>query len=115
MAYDEELADRIRAYVPDTPETREIRMFGGLCWTMRGHMVAGAIRSELLIPLGELELHEALARGAHPLSMGQRTMSGFVGLSHPTDEQLDEWIAAAVARSLTRPPKPPKTRTPRAP
>ncbi|MDI6944911.1 TfoX/Sxy family protein [Microbacterium sp. JZ70] len=103
MAYDDELADRIRAFVP--ADAVEIRMFGGLCWTLRGHMVAGITRDELMIPVGRDGMADALARGAHEMQMGTRTMTGFAGVRSPTDEQLDEWIRESVARTLALPPK----------
>jgi TfoX/Sxy family transcriptional regulator of competence genes len=103
MAYDEALADRIRAQVP--ADAVEIRMFGGLCWTVDGHMVAGVIRAELMIPVGRDGMPEALVRGAHPMTMGQRTMSGFAGIDDPDDTALDEWISESVARAASLPPK----------
>ncbi len=44
MAYDEELAGRIRAAVEAATGPagyREIKMFGGLCWTVNTHMAVG--------------------------------------------------------------------------
>jgi len=108
MAYDEELAERIRAAVTDRAECTEIKMFGGLCWTVNTHMAAGVIREDLMIPVGKDGVEAALADGAHEMRMGERTMSGMVGLTDPTDEQVAAWVGPAVERALALPPKPPK-------
>ena len=42
MAYDEELADRIREAVQDEPLLSERKMFGGLAFLIGGHMAVAA-------------------------------------------------------------------------
>ena len=110
MAYDESLADRIREAVGARADYREIRMFGGLCWTVNTHMAAGVIRDELMLSVGKEGVADALARGAHEMTMGERTMAGMVGVTAPSDEDLGTWIGPAVDRALARTPKPPKRR-----
>lgn len=36
MAYNEDLAERVRRLLARYPALAEIKMFGGLCWTIRG-------------------------------------------------------------------------------
>lgn len=105
MPYDEALADRIRAHIPAGEHTAEIKMFGGLCWTSHGHMIVGLTRSQLMVPVGRDGMPNALARGAEQLRMGERVMSGFVGVADPTDQQIDEWVAESAARVANLPPK----------
>ena len=55
MAYDEALADRIGAAVEAAAGAagyREIRMFGGLCWTVNTHMAVGATGDDLMVHVG---------------------------------------------------------------
>ena len=49
MAYDEDLAERIREALTATKGTTEINMFGGLCWTVRGNMAVGIAKDELMV------------------------------------------------------------------
>ena len=43
MAYDESLAARVRARLAGEPAYQEIRMFGGLCFKVRGAMWGGVL------------------------------------------------------------------------
>lgn len=105
MPYDEELADRIRAYAPASDHAAEIKMFGGIAWMLHGHMYAGITGSSLMVPVGRDGVDDALARGARPLTMGTRTMAGFVTVDDPTDAELAEWIGASIERIAQLPPK----------
>lgn len=111
MAYDEGLAERIRTAIGDLADHREIRMFGGLCWTVNTHMAVGIIDDDLIVAVGTDGVDDALARGARQSYMGERPMGGMVkvGLADlPDRESLDAWVAPAVDRALARPPKPPR-------
>jgi len=118
MAYDDILAARIRdavgrAAVEAGHEPREIAMFGGLCWTVNTHMAVGVIRDELMVSVGKDGVDAALVRGARHGMMGERTMAGIVLVAAPdvADEaRLDAWVGPAVARAVSKPPKPPKPR-----
>ena len=60
MAYDEELADRVRAQLDDVPGVTERKMFGGIAWMLEGNMAVGLISTGLLVRLGP-EADAALA------------------------------------------------------
>jgi hypothetical protein len=111
MAYDEELAGRIRAAVERAAGPtgyREIRMFGGLCWTVNTHMAVGAVRDGLLVHVGTDGVVAALERGARRATMGERTMGGvvLVGAEDLADAAaLDTWVGPAVERARAKPPK----------
>ncbi len=98
---DNELADRIRAIIGDDPNVGEIRMMGGLCFTLNGNMLVGVMKSgHLLARVGEDRNETALAMpGASPMAMGGRTMKGFVNVSADVleGEALREWIAVCTA------------------
>jgi len=114
MAFDEKLADRIRAAVAAVAGPtgyREITMFGGLCWTVNTHMAVGATESDLMVHVGKEGVETALADGARPATMGERTMGGVVLVAAadlPDADALDAWVAPAVERARARPPKKPK-------
>lgn len=105
MAYDEELADRIRGAL-GTTDYEVIKMFGGLAFMVNTHMAIGVIRDELMLRFGAGGYDAALARGAGPMKMGERTMKGMVSVSGAdlTDASLQGWVdeAVAYARSYLR-------------
>lgn len=114
MAYDDELAERIRAAVDRAAGeagSREIRMFGGLCWTVNTHMAVGAAGDDLMVHVGTDGRDDALEQGARPAVMGERTMHGVVLVARaelPDADALDAWVGPAVARARAKPPKKPK-------
>ncbi|MCL3819588.1 TfoX/Sxy family protein [Aeromicrobium wangtongii] len=111
MAYDQALAGRIRAAVEAAAgalDCREISMFGGLCWTVNGHMAVGAVGDDLMVHVGTDGLDEALRQGARRATMGERTMGGVVLVAAadlPTPATLDGWVEPAVQRARAKPPK----------
>jgi TfoX/Sxy family transcriptional regulator of competence genes len=114
MTYDEGLAHRIRDAVEAAAGPagyREIRMFGGLCWTVNTHMAVGTGDDELMVHVGKDGVEEALRLGARPATMGERTMGGVVLVAAadlPDAGTLDAWVGPAVQRAQAKPPKAPK-------
>jgi len=107
MAYDEELAARVRELVP--PGTPEMKMFGGLAFMVNTHMAVGLSGDGLMIRVDDPD--DATARGAEQMMMGERVMTGFMrvpGHAVATDETLAAWVGPAVAEAQAKPPKPPK-------
>ena len=62
MAYDEDLADRIREVMPADGEVTERKMFGGLAFLWEGHMCAGVVGSELMVRIGAEAAQRAARR-----------------------------------------------------
>jgi TfoX/Sxy family transcriptional regulator of competence genes len=114
MTYDEGLANRIKAALDAAAGPagyREIKMFGGLCWTVNTHMAVGAGDDDLMVHVGKDGVEEALENGARPATMGGRTMGGVVlvgATDLPDRDSLDAWIVPAVERARAKPPKKPK-------
>ena len=108
MAYNEELAERVRTQLGGEPGLTERKMFGGIGWMLDGNMAVGMISTGLLVRLGP-DADAALSEPhASAPMMGSRVMKGFVVVAPEgveTDEQLAAWVdrGSAVARSL--PPK----------
>ncbi|WP_270889546.1 TfoX/Sxy family protein [Pedococcus sp. 5OH_020] len=107
MAYDEELAQRIRDLVGDDLDVTEKRMFGGLTFLVNGNMsVTVSGRGGLMVRL-EPEDAEALLDGdtVVPFEMRGRAMKGWVRVreeGYATQDQLRDWVdrSAEYARSL---------------
>ncbi len=104
-----ELAERVRKQLADMPGAAEIRMFGGLCFTLKGNMLVGIMNDGgLLVRVGPSGMTEALSRpGASPMEMGARVMRGFVVVSPDAldDAALSQWMATARAFVEPMPPK----------
>ena len=49
MAYDEELAGRVRAAVADRTDVEEKKMFGGLSFMVAGQMCCGVLNNDLVV------------------------------------------------------------------
>ena len=117
MAFDENLAERVRGALAGTGAIREVRMFGGLCFMLNGNMVAGTSKRGLMVRVGKDQQPSALARpGAKRLEMTGRPMEGYIFVDPPPldDRSLQNWLALAVAFVKTLPPKAPKSRRRRA-
>ncbi len=105
----EELESRIRAVIGDDPDVAEIRMFGGLCFTLNGNMLVGTMKDgSLLARVGEDQEVAALAMpGAARMNFTGREMKSFVIVSEDRldDDALSRWIAMASSFVRTMPAK----------
>jgi TfoX/Sxy family transcriptional regulator of competence genes len=110
MAYDQELADRIRGMVSGEPGLTERRMFGGLGFMLDGHMAVAASSTGGLMVRVDPADGEALADGSTvaPMEMGGRTMAGWLLVEASTvadDAALRTWVDRGTAYVRTLPPK----------
>ena len=109
MAYDDDLADRVRALFAGRPGVREQKMFGGLAFMLDGNMACGILGSKLVVRVGKENLDEALSLPhSHPFDMTGRPMRSFVyvaaeGLAD--DEGLERWAGRGIAYAGSLPPK----------
>jgi hypothetical protein len=109
MAFDEELAGRIRTYLADDLSFSERRMFGGLAFLCLGNMAFGIIGESLMIRVGRDRYDEILARPhARVMDFTGREMRGFVsvdpaGFVH--DAQLHAWLQLGEDYASSLPPK----------
>lgn len=110
MAYDEDLAARIRDILAPERALSEKRMFGGLAFLLDGHMtVAVSGQGGLLLridPTGSDELVAAAHVGR--MVMRGREMNGWLQVAPAavdTEERLAEWVGRGVAYVRTLPPK----------
>jgi TfoX/Sxy family transcriptional regulator of competence genes len=110
MAYDEELAGRIRELIGNEPDVTEKKMFGGLAFMIGGNMaIAASGQGGILVRVDPAESDALVSKtAADPMEMRGRQMQGWLRVA--TDEvrtkpELRTWVerGAAYARSL--PPK----------
>jgi TfoX/Sxy family transcriptional regulator of competence genes len=102
MAYDEELAERIRALLAGQRGVTEKKMFGGLAFLVGGNMaVAASGQGGMLVRVDPDESDALVAAGnASLMEMGGRTMRGWLRVEPGAD--LEAWVerGTAYARSL---------------
>ncbi len=112
MAYDHELAGRMRDALTGTGDITERRMMGGLCFFLNGNMVCGADRSKagerrLMFRVGKGNDRAVDLPGAVMVRLGGRPMPGFffVDADHCDDALLSRWLDLALTHARGLPPK----------
>ena len=110
MAYDEDLANRIRELLAAEPGVLEQRMFGGLAFLVGGHMsVSVSGRGGLLLRCDPAETDALRAKPhAGPFEMRGRVMDGWLRVAPEglaSKRQLERWVARGVAFARSLPPK----------
>ncbi len=109
MAYDEELAARVRELLAGEPELVEKKMFGGLAFLIGGNMaVAASGQGGILVRADPDESKKLVATtDARLLEMRGRAMAGWLRVDPEglqTKRQLAGWVdlGRTYARSLPR-------------
>jgi TfoX/Sxy family transcriptional regulator of competence genes len=110
MAYDEDLANRIRELLASEPDMIEKRMFGGLAFLIGGNMsVSVSGQGGLLLRCDPAETDALIGRPyAEPFEMRGRVMSGWLRVDPEgvrTKRQLERWVARGVAYARSLPAK----------
>ena len=106
MAYDEELADRVRRRVADRDDVTERAMFGGLAVLAGGAMaVAISGRGGSMVRVEPADAAASIERpGVAPMEMRGRRTTGWLLVDDEArrdDAALDERVAIGVARALS--------------
>ncbi len=109
MAYDEKLAARVRKALAGQQGVAEIKMFGGLCFTIFGNMCCGVLNADFIAKIAKDE-HVRLVKepGARPFDFTKRPMNGILYISSKgvgTPAGLKKWIGRCVEHARSLPPK----------
>lgn len=110
MAYDEELADRIRGLIGDRAGLTEQKMFGGLGFMIGGNMaIAASGQGGILVRVDPEQSAELVATTpAEPMEMRGRSMTGWLRVETADvadDAALSEWVERGTAYAGSLPPK----------
>ena len=107
MAYDEDLADRIRELLGDDVDLTEKKMFGGLAFLIGGYMaVAASGQGGVLVRVDPARSESLVSTtNARLMEMRGRQMAGWLRVDADdvrTKRQLAKWVAlgSTYARSL---------------
>jgi hypothetical protein len=109
MAYDEDLADRIRGALIEVDGVRERAMFGGLAFLLGGHLaVAAGSGGDLIVRCDPGETSALVERpGVQRFEMRGREMNGWLRVEPSVlagDEDLREWVDVGLAYASSLPP-----------
>ena len=110
MAYDEELAERIRALLADEPGLEAKKMFGGLAFLVGGNMaVAASGQGGIMVRVDPKESEALVASTpAYPMEMRGKQMPGWLRVATDdvsSDTALAEWVERGVGYARTLPAK----------
>ncbi len=110
MAYDAELADRVRELIASERGVEEKKMFGGLAFLITGNMaVAVSSKGGLMVRVPPEETDRLLARDhVEPMIMAGRETRGWLRVHADgvkTKRQLSTWVARGVDHAKSLPPK----------
>ncbi|HKU55908.1 MAG TPA: TfoX/Sxy family protein [Gaiellaceae bacterium] len=110
MAYDEQLAARIRALLGDRDGIAEQKMFGGLAFLVGGNMaIAASGQGGILVRVEPAQSDELVATtAAEPMEMRGRQMAGWLRVATAdvaNDAALAEWVERGMRYAASLPPK----------
>ena len=101
MAYDEDLADRIRRAIGPRGDVTEKRMFGGLAFLLDGKMFCGIVEDDLMVRVGPERYEAALAEHhVRPMDFTGRPMNGYVYVGRGgsrTVKAIAKWVEQGAA------------------
>jgi len=109
VAYDQDLAERVRDALALRADLVERKMFGGIAFMLGGNMACGVLEDELIVRTGPDEYERALAEPhTRPFDFTGRPMKGFVVVSADgisVDDSLAAWVEAGADFAASLPPK----------
>jgi TfoX/Sxy family transcriptional regulator of competence genes len=110
MAYDEELADRIRGLLEGEADLTEKKMFGGLAFLIGGNIaVAASGQGGLLVRVAPDQSDSLVtSTSARPMEMRGREMQGWLRVDSEdvrTKRQLARWVGLSASYARSLPPK----------
>jgi hypothetical protein len=110
MAYDEDLANRIRELIAGEPGVTEKKMFGGLAFLIGGNMsVSASGRGGLMVRVAPEDTDKLIAKPhVSRMVMRGREMDGWLRVADEgvrTKRQLEPWVKRGVAYARSLPPK----------
>jgi TfoX/Sxy family transcriptional regulator of competence genes len=113
MAYDERLADRLRATTAGLldagTEVVEKQMFGGLALMVDGNMVCGVYQDAVLVRVDPATSADVLTEpSVRPFDMGRGPSKGWVLVDQPgvaDDAALRRWVLRSTTYARSLPPK----------
>ena len=107
MAYDEQLAERVRAALPPGLAS-ERKMFGGIAFMVQGNMCCGVLGEDLIARLGERGESAVQEPHVRPFDFTGKPMRHIVFVAPEgvaSDDDLQRFVDEALEFALSLPPK----------
>jgi TfoX/Sxy family transcriptional regulator of competence genes len=110
MAFDEELASRIRDILTGKTDFTEKKMFGGLAFLVGGNMAVSASGHGGMLLRADPEQSDELCShaGVERAVMRGREMDGWLRVADDaiaSEEELERWVQVGVDYASSLPPK----------
>jgi TfoX N-terminal domain len=109
VAFDEELASRIREEMLGQTTMSERKMFGGLCFMTSGNMCFGVVGEDLMVRVGPERWNESLAMPfTREMDFTGRSMRGMIYVSPEglgEDGNFHRWLEMGLDYASSLPPK----------
>ena len=101
MAYDPELAERIRRALAERIGVTEKAMFGGLSFLLNGKTFCGIVKRDLMVRVGPDRYEESLARPhVRPMDFTGKPLKGYVYVGPGgcrTQPMVRSWVDKGIA------------------
>jgi TfoX/Sxy family transcriptional regulator of competence genes len=114
MAYDEQLAQRIRSRFASLKKVEEKKMMGGLTFMYNGKMCVGIIKDELMCRIDpEIHADAIKKKGCRTMDFTNRPMIGYVLINESgmkSEKDFGYWINLAL--EFNKKAKPAKKKKP---
>jgi TfoX/Sxy family transcriptional regulator of competence genes len=109
MAYDEDLAERVRDQLSGRSGVSERKMFGGIAFMVEGNMACGVLGEDLIVRLDPEEAERALTEPhVREFDFTGRPSKGMVYVgadATAVDDGLAAWVGAGADFAASLPPK----------
>ncbi len=109
MAYNEELAERMRAKLKTARGVTEKKMFGGVGFLVNGNMACGVNKQDLIVHLNDDDFEKALKqKHVRVFDFSGRPMKGWIYVSaegYASDKALEGWMEKGIAFAKSLPKK----------
>ncbi len=107
MAYNEKLAERMRAQLKSAQGVTEKKMFGGIGFLVNGNMACGVNKQDLIVRLSDDDFQQALKQPrVRIFDMAGKPMKGWILVSaegYDSDQALQSWVQKGVAFAKSLP------------
>ena len=109
VAYDEELAERVREVLAERTDVDEKKMFGGLSFMVGGQMCCGVLKNDLIVRIEPTDSDELVAEaGVRPFDFTGRPVQSMLYVDHAAladDDVLRAWVQRGLRYVAAHPPK----------
>ena len=109
MGFDQDLVDRVRRILGKIDGVSEKKMFGGLCFLVKGNMALGLVNEDLMVRVGPESYQKMLAQpSVRKMDFTGKPLKGFLYVGAKgteSDKDLKKWVSKGIEFAMSLPPK----------